>query len=167
MTDHPIASVTEINWDPLRARTAAKGLPMAGIDYLAAMMNGKLPPPRIAGLMQLDATTLAPGRVGFTCTPDESMYNATGTIHGGVVCTLLDTVTGCALLSTLPQGRGIMSIEIKVNYLNAVHPSCGPLNATGTVVKAGSRLGFTEGVVTNANGDAVATATSTLLILDV
>jgi uncharacterized protein (TIGR00369 family) len=102
----------------------------------------------------------------FTCTPDESMYNATGTIHGGVVCTLLDTVTGCALLSTLPQGRGIMSVEIKVNYLKAVHPSSGPLSATGTVVRAGSRLGFTEGVVTNANGEAVATATSTLLIVD-
>jgi uncharacterized protein (TIGR00369 family) len=175
MADHLITSVTEADWGPLRARTvqwhapgpsAAKGQSMAGADYLAAMMNGKLPPPPIAGLMQFDATTFAPGRVVFTCTPDESMYNATGTIHGGVVCTLLDTVTGCALLSTLPQGRGITSVEIKVNYLKAIHPSSGQLSATGTVVSAGSRLGFTEGVVTNANGDAVATATSTLLILD-
>jgi uncharacterized protein (TIGR00369 family) len=167
MADHLITSVTEADWGPLlHARTAAKGLSMAGIDYLTAMMNGALPPPPIAGLMQFDATTVAPGRVVFTCTPDESMYNATGTIHGGLVCTLLDTVTGCALLSTLPQGRGITSVEIKVNYLKAIHPSSGPLSATGTVVRAGSRLGFTEGVVTNANGDAVATATSTTLILD-
>jgi acyl-coenzyme A thioesterase PaaI-like protein len=62
---------------------------MAGIDYLAAVMNGELPPPRIAGLMLFDATTLAPGRVVFTCTLDESMYNATGTIHGGVVYAFL------------------------------------------------------------------------------
>ena len=42
----------------------------------------------------------------------------------------------------------------------------GPLTATGTVVKSGSRVGFTEGTVTDASGSLVATATSTLLIFD-
>jgi NAD(P)-dependent dehydrogenase (short-subunit alcohol dehydrogenase family) len=51
-----------------------------------------------------------------------------------------------------------------VNYLKAAHPSGGTLSATGTVVKAGSRVGFTEATVTNAAGAVVATATSTLLI---
>jgi hypothetical protein len=36
----------------------------------------------------------------------------------------------------------------------------------GTVVKAGSRVGFAEGVVTDASGSVVATATSTLLVFD-
>jgi acyl-coenzyme A thioesterase PaaI-like protein len=40
------------------------------------------------------------------------------------------------------------------------------LTATGTVVKSGSRVGFTEGVVTDASGAIVATATSTLLLFD-
>jgi acyl-coenzyme A thioesterase PaaI-like protein len=35
------------------------------------------------------------------------------------------------------------------------------------VVKAGSRVGFAEGAVTDASGAVVATATSTLLIFDV
>jgi uncharacterized protein (TIGR00369 family) len=103
---------------------------------------------------------------GFTWVPDESMCNATGMIHGGIVCTLLDTVTGCALLSTLAQGAGLASVEIKVNYLMPVHPSGGPLTATGTVRQAGSRVGYTEGVATNAHGEVVATASSTLLILN-
>jgi uncharacterized protein (TIGR00369 family) len=175
MADHPFTSATEVNWvrcvrgsceRHAPGPSTAKGQSMAGADPLMAMMNGKLPPPSVAGLMQFDATMLAPGRVVFACTPDESMYNATGTINGGVVCTLLDTVTGYALLSKLPQGCGIMSIEIKVNYLKAVHRGSGPLSATGTVVEVGARLGFTEGIVINANGDAVATATSTLLMLD-
>jgi hypothetical protein len=34
-------------------------------------------------------------------------------------------------------------------------------------VKSGSRVGFSEGVVTDASGARVATATSTLLIFDV
>jgi uncharacterized protein (TIGR00369 family) len=68
--------------------------------------------------------------------------------------------------STLPAGKGYTSIEIKVNYLKAVRIDTGPLTATGTVVKAGSRVGFTEGLVTDASGAILATATSTLLVFD-
>jgi acyl-coenzyme A thioesterase PaaI-like protein len=53
-----------------------------------------------------------------------------------------------------------------VNYLKAVRRTSGPLSATGTVVKSGSRVGFADDVVTDAGGAVVATATSTLLIFD-
>ena len=66
----------------------------------------------------------------------------------------------------MPQGKGYTSIEIKVNYLKAVRASSGLLTATGTVVKSGARVGFTEGVVTDAAGAVVATASSTLLVFD-
>jgi uncharacterized protein (TIGR00369 family) len=114
-----------------------------------------------------DIASADPGRVVFTCEPDESAYNPIGAVHGGLVCTLLDSVTGCAIHSTLPQGKGYTSVEIKVNYLKAVQLSSGLLTATGTVVKSGSRVGFAEGVITDASGAAVATASSTLLVFDV
>ena len=163
------------DWGPQRSRvvtwhepgpSTAKGLTMAGIDYLRAMVGGALPPPPIAGLLQFDLISAEPGQVVFTCEPDESAYNPIGAIHGGLVCTLLDSVTGCAVHSTLPQGKGYTSVEIKVNYLKAVRLNSGVLTATGTVVKAGSRVGFAEGVVTDAAGAVVATATSTLLVFD-
>jgi uncharacterized protein (TIGR00369 family) len=165
----------EDSWGELRSKvvswhepgpTTARGLAMAGIDYLRAMVDGVLPPPPISGLMEFDLVSADPGRVVFTCTPDESAYNPIGVIHGGLVCTLLDSVAGCALHSTLPLGKGYTSIEIKVNYLKAVRLNSGVLTATGTVVKAGSRVGFTEGVVTDPDGGVVATATSTLLVFD-
>jgi uncharacterized protein (TIGR00369 family) len=146
--------------------TTAKGLTMAGIDYMRAVADGDLPQPPIAGLMQFELVEVDPGRAVFTCVPDESAYNPIGAIHGGLICTLLDSVTGCAVHTTLPQGKGYTSVEIKVNYLKAVRLSSGLLTATGTVVKAGSRVGFAEGVVTDASGAFVATATSTLLIFD-
>ena len=139
---------------------------MSGVDYLRAMVDGDLPQAPIGGLMEFAITGVEPGRVVFTCVPDESAYNPIGAIHGGLICTLLDSVTACAIHSTLPQGKGYTSIEIKVNYLKAVRLSSGPLTATGTVVKSGSRVGFAEGVVTDAGGAVVATATSTLLIFD-
>ena len=139
---------------------------MDGIDYLKAMIARELPPPPMAMLMQFDLVDVEPGKVVFTCQPDASMYNPNGAIHGGLVCTLLDSVAGLALHSTLPAGKGFTSIEIKVNYLKAVRLDAGPLTATGTVVKSGARVGFTEGVVTDASGAIVATATSTLLVFD-
>lgn len=163
------------SWGPQRSKTVswyepgpstAKGLAMSGVDYLKAMVAGELPPPPIAGLMAFDMTEAEVGRVVFTCRPDESAYNPIGAIHGGVVCTLLDSVAGCALHSTLPQGKGYTSVEIKVNYLKAVRLGSGLLTATGTVVKSGARVGFTEGTVTDESGAVVATASSTLLIFD-
>jgi uncharacterized protein (TIGR00369 family) len=164
------------DWGPRRSKTVtwhspgpttAKGLTMSGIDYLHAMVDGDLPQPPIAGLMEFSIAEVEPGRVVFTCAPDESAYNPIGAIHGGLICTLLDSVTGCAVHSTLPQNKGYTSIEIKVNYLKAVRLSSGLLTATGTLVKGGSRVGFAEGVVTDASGAVVATASSTLLIFDV
>jgi uncharacterized protein (TIGR00369 family) len=152
-----------VTWhDP--APTVARGMTMPGIDYLKAMIACELPPPPMSRLMQFDLVDVEPGKVVFTCEPDASMYNPSGAIHGGVVCTVLDSVAGLALHSTLPAGKGYTSIEIKVNYLKPVRLDAGPLRATGTVVKSGARVGFTEG--TDASGKVVATATSTLLIFD-
>jgi len=164
-TDWGAEQSRTVTWrDPLRSAEA--GLRMAGVDYLRAMVTGEIPPPPIAQLIQMELAEADPGRVVFTCTPDESAYNPIGAVHGGLVCTLLDSVAGCALHSTLPAGKGYTSVEIKVSYLKAVRASSGLLTAVGTVVKAGARVGFTEGVVTDASGAVVATATSTLLVFD-
>jgi uncharacterized protein (TIGR00369 family) len=154
-----------ITWrDPIT--TQATVASMSGLAYWRAVTAGQLPPPPIGQLIQMSAVEAEDGRVAFTCTPDGSMYNPLGMVHGGIVCTLLDTATGCALHTTLPEGVGYTSIEIKVNYLKAVTVGSGPLSAVGTVVKAGSRIGFTEATLTDASGALVATATSTLLVFE-
>ena len=175
MTAELVETAERADWGPERSKTVtwhdpgpstAKGLEMPGIDYLRAMADGSLPQAPIGGLMQFAIVDADEGRVVFSCRPDESAYNPIGTIHGGLICTLLDSVTACAVHSTLPAGKGYTSVEIKVSYLKAVRLSSGLLTATGTVVKSGSRVGFAEGVVTDASGAAVATATSTVLIFD-
>jgi uncharacterized protein (TIGR00369 family) len=154
-----------IAWrDPISTQATAAS--MSGLAYWRAVADGHLPQPPIGELLQMRVVDVANGRVTFSCTPDASMYNTLGMVHGGAVCTLLDTVTGCAVHTTLPEGVGYTSVEIKVNYLRAVTMASGPLTAVGTVVKAGSRIGFTEGKVTDVSGALVATATSTLLVFD-
>ena len=133
-----MTSLTDTDWGPQESRTvswhdpakpAEVGLAMPGIDYLRAMVAGDMPPPPIAQLLQFDLVEADPGRVVFTCTPDASAYNPIGAVHGGLVCTLLDSVAGCALHSTLPAGKGYTSVEIKVNYLKAVRLASGTLTA--------------------------------------
>nr|WP_306293886.1 PaaI family thioesterase [Leifsonia sp. NCR5] len=137
---------------------------MSGLDYLRSMLDGELPPPPITNLMSMRLTDVGPGTATFVCEPDESHYNPIGTVHGGLVCTLLDSALGCAVQTTLPQGQGYTSIEIKVNYLRPVYAGAGPLTCVAHVTKPGSRVAFADGVVTDASGKAVATATGSLLV---
>lgn len=152
-----------VTWfDPLAS--AERGSRLSGLEYLQAMAAGTLPGPPIAALFGMTVAEVEPGRVSFTVTPDESAYNPIGVVHGGLVCTLLDSVTGCAVHSTLSAGTGYTSIEIKVNYLGAVTLDSGELRATGRVTKPGRRVSFAEGEVLDAEGRSVATASSSLLV---
>lgn len=154
-----------VTWrDPIATTSAVAS--MSGLAYWRGVIDGHFPPPPIGEIIQMRVVDVENGSITFSCTPDASMYNPLGTVHGGAVCTLLDTVTGSAMHTTLPEGVGFTSVEIKVNYLKAVTAASGPLTAVGSVVKAGSRIGFTEGEVTDASGNLVATATSTLLIFE-
>jgi uncharacterized protein (TIGR00369 family) len=140
---------------------------MSGLDYLQGMIDGRLPPPPIASLMRMTLTEAAEGTATFVCDPDESHYNPIGTVHGGLVCTLLDSALGCAVQSTLPQGQGYTSIDISVNYLRPVLATSGPLTCVATVTKPGARVAFAEGAVRDATGKLVATATGSLLVFPI
>ncbi len=137
---------------------------MSGLDYMRALQAGQFPPPPILSVMNLDLVSVEVGTVTFTAQPDESHYNPIGAVHGGFACTVLDSVAGCAVQTTLPHGFGYTSLEIKVNYLAGITATTGPLTAVGTVVKPGKRVAFAEGVLTDSSGKVVATATSTLLV---
>lgn len=144
---------------------AMEQLPLlSGLEYLKKMASGELPGAPIASHLNMDLVEVIEGSVTFTSTPDESLYNPIGTVHGGLVCAVLDSALGCAAHSTLPAGMGYTSIEIKVNYLRPVLADSGPLRCTGTVTKPGRRVIFAEGEVVDKNGKTVATASGSLLV---
>jgi uncharacterized protein (TIGR00369 family) len=138
---------------------------MAGLDYLQAMLAGRLPPPPIAATMGFTLGAVGSGEVSFVGTPDTSVYNPIGVVHGGYVCTLLDSALGCAVHSTLPAGVGYTSIEIKVNYLRPISAASGELTARGWVTKPGRRVAFADGDVRDAAGTVLATATGSCLVM--
>ena len=149
--------------DPAEALAKAAGL--SGLEAMQAIRDGALPAPPMAVLMNCDITEVEPGRVVFTCTPGEEHYNPLGTVHGGLACTLLDTVVGCAAHTTLDAGAGYTSIELKASYLRPITLASGTLTATGWVVKGGRRIIFADGEIHDEHGNLVATASSSLLVL--
>lgn len=154
---------TMIRWeDPA---TGLAVLPtVSGLEFLTRMKNREVPGPPIAAHFAMDILEVEPGSVTFTCTPDESHMNPIGVVHGGLVCTLLDSALGCATHTTLPAGTGYTSIEIKVSYLRPVTAAAGPLTCVGRVTKPGRRVAFAEGEVVDGAGKVVATATGSLLV---
>src|SRR5918993_5275296 len=121
MTADPTPDTVPAEWGEPRSRTvtwhdpmitAAGALERSGLATMEAIRDGVLPPPPIAKLVQLGITALEEGRVEFTCALDESVYNPIGVVHGGVVCTMLDTLAGCAVHTTLPAGTAYTSIEL-------------------------------------------------------
>ena len=154
-----------ITWsDPVPPLSLART--MSGFDYLTALAAGEIPPPPIAQTLGFGVTSVGRGTVTFTCEADESHYNPIGVVHGGVLCTLLDTVLGCAVHTTLEAGWGYTSIDLNVTYLRPVTLASGVLSATGTVVKGGRRVSFASGEIRDAGGAVVATATSSLLMIE-
>ncbi len=139
---------------------------MSGLEFLRALRDGLLPPAPIASLLLMVPTEVADGRVVFECRPDESAYNPIGVVHGGLVCTLADTVSGCAVHSTLESGVAYTSIDINVSYLRSVTRDSGVLRATGQVTKRGRRVSFSAAEIEDGDGRVVATATSTCLVMD-
>jgi uncharacterized protein (TIGR00369 family) len=137
---------------------------LSGLDYLRRVQAGAIPAPPITAQFGITFTVVEPGRVVASLEPHEAFFNPLGSVHGGVACTLLDTVLACAGHTTLEAGTGYTSIDLAVRYLRPILPSVGRLTATGRVVKPGRRVVFTEGEVVDGQGRVCATATSSLLV---
>ena len=154
----------EITWhDPAVGALGRSGAGRAGLpvrhDRGPAAAPTDRPDPRV------HARRIADGEASFTCEPHESHYNPIGMVHGGLVCTLLDSALGCAVHTQLPAGVGYTSIEIKVSYLRAVTPASGTLTAHAQVTKPGRRVAFADGDVRDAAGAIIATASGSCLII--
>lgn len=152
-----------VTWaDPAPMSTAAG---MTGLEIMTAIADGRLPSPPIASLVGFERLVVEEGVVTVTLIPAELHYNPLGTVHGGVISTLLDTVAGCAVQTTLPAGTGYTSLDLAVKFLRPVTAGTGRVTAVGTVAHRGGRTALAHASLTDAAGRLLATATSTCLIL--
>lgn len=137
------------------------------MDALRALGTGEVPPPPIMNLFGFQTEQMEVGKVSFSVVPDESHFNLLGMVHGGVMATLLDTVMGCAVHSTLGAGRGYTTLNIGVSYIRPITLTTGKVFAEGTIVHTGRTTAIATGRVVDAAGRLFATGETTCLIFDV
>ncbi|GAA4248853.1 PaaI family thioesterase [Dactylosporangium darangshiense] len=159
----------------LRSRTFTWSDPMlnaaevgrrGGLELLQAMSRGELPAPPVTHLLGTGRLEAEAGRVVVTLEPREYHYNPLGTVHGGVLATLLDTATGCAVHSTLPAGMGYTTLDLNTKFLRPASIASGVLTCEGTVISKGRRTALAQAQITDARGGLVAHATSTCMLFE-
>ena len=107
---------------------------------------------------------VAEGTATVTLEPQEFHYNPLGSVHGGVIATLLDTALGCSVHTTMPAGMGYTSLDLNTRFLRPVTVRSGMLTCTGTVISRGRRIATAEARLVDARGTLIAHATSTCLL---
>jgi uncharacterized protein (TIGR00369 family) len=153
-----------VSWeDPLIGAGAAPG--MSGLDYLRAIAAGDLPPPPIALLLGMELGHIEEGRAAFELNVGEHLYNPIGSVHGGVLATLMDSALGCAVQSTLPAGTPYTTVDLSVTYLRPVTTKTTRLRCEAEVVHRGRSIATARAQVTDEAGHLYATSTTTCLIL--
>jgi uncharacterized protein (TIGR00369 family) len=142
----------------------AKMVHLNGLEQLQAMMSGEAPRPPIMDLVDMASFHAEQGRVVVTMRVQEFHYNPLGTVHGGVIATLLDTATGCSVHSTLAVGEGYTSLDLTTKFLRPVTLSSGLLTCEGSVIQRGRRVALAQAELSDEAGRLVAHATSSCLI---
>ena len=121
--------------------------------------------PSIGRLLGMRFDEVEHGRVVMSLETQADFANPFGNTHGGIAATLLDSVMGCAVHTTLGVGVGYTTLELKVNYIRTVPVDGRRLSAEGTVVHVGRRVATAEGRVLDERGKLVAHGSTTCMIL--
>jgi uncharacterized protein (TIGR00369 family) len=88
------------------------------------------------------------------------MFNPQGTLHGGIIATMLDISMGHLLKKTIGAG---MTLEMKTQYLRPAR--AGRVRAVGTFLKKGKSINYLETRLYDAEGSLLAAANSTWQLL--
>jgi uncharacterized protein (TIGR00369 family) len=154
-----------LTWqDPLAA--AAAGTELSGIEYMLAILDGKIPPPPIAVTLRMAVVDIGDGEATFEGHPGEEHFNPIGVVHGGYAATLLDSAMGCAVHTTLPAGVGYTTLTLETKFVRPIGRDTGVVRAEAEVVHRGRRQATTEGrLVAGDSGKLLAQATGTCLLI--
>lgn len=154
-----------VQWqDPMAS--AAEGMKLAGLEYMEAVRDGKIPPAPIAVLMNMAPAEIEAGRAVFSALPGEEHYNPIGVVHGGFMATMLDSVAGCAVHTTLALGEAYTTLTLEVKNLRPLTRETGVVRAEGTVTYRGRRQATADArLLAEETGKLLASATSTCMIL--
>lgn len=114
------------------------------------------------GLVGAEAPEASDGRASLTLEADERHLNPAGTVHGGLLATLVDTTMGAAIRSAVGEEVPATS-QLSITYLRPGKP--GPLVVSAAVRKRGDSLTVCEADVEQ-DGRSLVHALATFALLE-
>ncbi len=95
--------------------------------------------------------------------PVEALHKQVyGVVHGGVLAALADTAGGLATYMACPRGTRVATVEMKINFLEAVE--AGTVFAEAEVVRRGRHIAVVDCDVRDDRGRLVAKALMTFFV---
>lgn len=126
-------------------------------------MNEGVGATALAKLLGLRLTSVEPGHAVIEVHTTPEHFNLLGTVHGGLLCSLVDSAMGIAHASTLAEGETFTTVDLQIRFLRAV--KIAHLTARGKVIRRGRTVSFAESDVHDDAGRLIAKASCTCLTI--
>lgn len=138
------------------------------MDRLKEYIKTRLKTNHFISHMGIELEHVEKGRSDLQIKVKQHHLQQNGFTHGGVIATLCDVATGIAAYTEVPEGKNVVTADLKVSFMN---PGVAPVvEAVGRVKKAGNLLYFCEAEVFDLNGldrKLIATATAIMVAVDI
>jgi uncharacterized protein (TIGR00369 family) len=106
--------------------------------------------------------TLGEGSARLSLPVEPHLTNSIGTVHGGVIMSLLDVALCTAARTLHPDSLGVITIDMSTSFIGG--GSGARLLAEARVLKNGRSMIFVEGEAKNEDGSLVAKAIATVRV---
>ena len=113
--------------------------------------------------LKIHTDSLGKGSARLSVPVEAHLENSLGTVHGGVIMSLLDVALCTAARTLHPESVGVITINLSTSFIGA--GSGATLYAEARVLKDGRSMSFVEGEAMNQDGTLVAKATATVRVL--
>ena len=112
--------------------------------------------------LKIQTDELGQGTARLSLPVEREFTNSLGTVHGGVIMSLLDVAVCTAARTLHPESIGVITIDMSVSFIGG--GTGQRLNADARVLRDGRSMSFVEGEAKNEDGSLVAKAIATVRV---
>lgn len=112
--------------------------------------------------LKIFTEALGEGTATVSLPVEPHLTNSLGTVHGGVIVTLLDVALCTAARTLHPESIGVITVDLTTSFIAGGRGD--KLLADARVLRAGRSLSFVEGEAHNEDGSLVAKAIGTVRV---
>ena len=112
--------------------------------------------------LRIHTDTLGQGEARLSLPIEPHLTNSLGTVHGGVIMSLLDVALCTAARTLHPDSVGVVTIDMSTSFIGGGNGA--RLVAEARVLKDGRSMSFVEGEAKNEDGTLVAKAIATVRV---